>query len=112
MKSTRAQALVRLKVCRWKRASAVASHLLSDPGSHEVGGWGWRGGRLYLLALSFFPPAAASLFLPWAAAVFWALSLGTFCAAAELEAFEGCVGFEVELEGCRRRLPSSPVEDE
>lgn len=70
---------------------------------------------LHLFTFSFFPPAAGSFFLPWAAAaVLWACSLGAFCAAgaAELEDFEGCVGFEVELEGCRRRLPSSPAEDE
>lgn len=33
-------------------------------------------------------------------------------AVAAAEDLEACVGFEVELEGCRRRLPSSPAEDE
>lgn len=65
-------------------------------------------------ALSFFP-APDSVFFPWAeaVAVFWALSLGVFCAAAAVvEDLEACAGFEVVLEGCRRRLPSSPAEDE
>lgn len=60
------------------------------------------------------------VFFPWeeAADVFWVFSLGvSFCAAAAaagaaVEDLEACVGFEVELEGCRRRLPSSPAEDE
>lgn len=82
------------------------------------------GGELHLLGapLSFFP-ALASVFLPCAdvvAAAFWALSLGVVCAAAEAEAdsaevledLEACAGFEVVLEGCLRRLPSSPAEDE
>lgn len=51
-----------------------------------------------------------------AVVVFWALSLAVLCAAvaaaAALEDLEACEGFEVELEGCRRRLPSSPAEDE
>lgn len=52
-----------------------------------------------------------------AVVVFWALSLAELCAAvvaaaAALEDLEACEGFEVELEGCRRRLPSSPAEDE
>ena len=69
-----------------------------------------RGLHLFGAALSF------SVFLPWdAAAPFWAPSLALCCAeaaAAALEDLEACVGFEVELEGCRRRLPSSPAEDE
>lgn len=110
IKSTRAQTLVRLTVCRWKEPNAdlLLLHVFSLTPVHTSGG-------LHLFILSFFPPAADSFFLPWAAAaVFWALSLGAFCAAAdaELEDFEGCVGFEVALEGFRRRRPSSPAEDE
>lgn len=78
--------------------------------------------HLFGAALSFFP-ALGSVFFTWAAAaaVFWLLSLGVLCAALEAaatgwaglpEGFEACVGFEVVLEGCRRRLPSSPAEDE
>lgn len=109
IKSTRAQTLVRLTVCRWKEPNAdlLLLRVFSLTPTHTSEG-------LHLFTLSFFPPADDSFFLPWAAAVFWALSLGAFCAAAdaELEDFEGCVGFEVELEGCRRRRPSSPAEDE
>lgn len=70
-------------------------------------------------ALSFFAAPGSVVFFPWeeAADVFWVFSLGvSFCAAAAagaaVEDLEACVGFEVELEGCRRRLPSSPAEDE
>lgn len=70
---------------------------------------------------SFF--TTLSDFLPWvdgAATVFWVLSLAKLCVEeaaavaceAVLEDLEACVGFEVELEGCLRRLPSSPAEDE
>lgn len=74
-----------------------------------------RGIHLFGAASSFFP---CSAFFPWAVpagvVVFWVLSLGVLCAAAAAAAedLEACVGFEVELEGCRRRLPSSPAEDE
>lgn len=83
-----------------------------------------QGLHLFGAALSFFR-ASGSVFLPWllvvveaavAVVVFWALSLAVLCAAvaaaAALEDLEACEGFEVELEGCRRRLPSSPAEDE
>lgn len=82
-----------------------------------------QGLHLFGAALSFFR-ASGSVFLPWllvvveaavAVVVFWALSLAELCAAvaaAALEDLEACEGFEVELEGCRRRLPSSPAEDE
>lgn len=90
-------------------AAATASLCVSSIRTHTYR----RGLHLFGAALSFFP-APGSVFFPWppaAAAVFWAMSLGVFCAAA-LEDLEACVGFEVELEGCRRRLPSSPAEDE
>lgn len=60
--------------------------------------------HFFVAAASSFLPGSAFLAWPAAAVAFWVLSL-----AADLEA---AVGFEVELEGCRRRLPSSPAEDE
>lgn len=80
-----------------------------------------EGLHLFGAALSFFAAPGSVGFFPWeeAADVFWVFSLGvSFCAAAAggggaaVEDLEACVGFEVELEGCRRRLPSSPAEDE
>lgn len=97
---------------RWAQSCRCGRHLalhLFYPNPHPRG----AGLHLFGAALSFFP-APGSAFFPWptaAAAVFWVFSLGVFCVAV-LEDLEACEGFEVELEGCRRRLPSSPAEDD
>lgn len=83
------------------------------------------GQELHLLGEtpSFFATLLSGL-LPWldGAVDFWVLSLAELCVEAEdeaavgwggtLEDLEACAGFEVELEGCLRRLPSSPAEDD
>lgn len=108
-------------VCLWKECAL--SWKLQPPHSASVQTHAYRRElHLFGAPLSFLA-ALASVFLPCAdvvAAAFWVLSLGVVCAAAEavadsaevLEDLEACAGFEVVLEGCRRRLPSSPAEDE
>lgn len=95
----------------WRASAAALALCLFHPINPRTS----RAGLHFFVAASSFLPGSA--FFPWApppapvdAVVFWALSLGPPC--AEAEDLEACVGFEVELEGCRRRLPSSPAEDE
>lgn len=92
-----------------QRAAAAALLYVCSIQTHT-----YRHGIHFFGAVSSFFPCSA--FFPWATpagvVVFWVLSLGALCVEAEAEDLEACVGFEVELEGCRRRLPSSPAEDE